>query len=279
MDNVRDIKLLGDILRLKQIFMNLLSNAYKFTSAGGTIVVNAKEVSEQDGVVYYKFTVTDSGVGMSKDMQNRLFLPFEQESASTAKYHGGSGLGLSIVKNLVELMSGSISCESEKGVGTSFIVSIPFVVSKNTTIVEEDIIEVNQKEYNFENRKVLLVEDVEINVEIVKEFLEEVNMQVDWANNGRMAVEMFEKSAVGEYEAIFMDIQMPEMDGYEATKAIRQMDSPYKDIPIVAMTANAFEDDRQMSFRVGMNEHISKPLNEEEMFVVLWNLLSKQKEV
>ena len=277
MDNVRDIKLLGDILRLKQIFMNLLSNAYKFTSAGGTIVVNAKEVSEQDGVVYYKFTVTDSGVGMSKDMQNRLFLPFEQESASTAKYHGGSGLGLSIVKNLVELMSGSISCESEKGVGTSFIVSIPFVVSKNTTIVEEDIIEVNQKEYNFENRKVLLVEDVEINVEIVKEFLEEVNMQVDWANNGRMAVEMFEKSAVGEYEAIFMDIQMPEMDGYEATRAIRSsLHKEAKTIPIYAMSANSFTEDINEAFQSGMNGHLKKPIEIEEIYSILQKVISEK---
>ncbi len=276
-EKIGKTKLLGDVLRLKQIFMNLVSNAYKFTSAGGSITIKAEEVSVQDGKAYYKFCVTDTGEGMSKDMQSRLFLPFEQESASTAKYHGGSGLGLSIVKNLVELMSGSIYCESEKGVGTSFIVSIPFVISEDTAEVEESTIKVNQKEYDFENRKILLAEDVEINVEIVKEFLEEVNMQVDWAKNGCMAVEMFEKSAVGEYEVIFMDIQMPEMNGYEATKAIRaSFHKEAKTIPIYAMSANSFTEDINESFQSGMNGHLKKPIEIEEVYSILQKVISEK---
>lgn len=273
MKHIRETELLGDVLRLKQIFINLVSNAYKFTPTGGCITIEATEVLEHNGMAYYKFSVTDSGTGMSQDMQKRLFHPFEQESASTAKYYGGSGLGLSIVKNLVELMSGSISCESEKGVGTSFLVSIPFVIPQESKTVNESAAEViieHQEKYDFQHKKILLAEDVELNMDVLKELLEEVNMHMDWAENGRIALELFEKSAVGEYKAIFMDIQMPEMDGYEAAKAIRvSSHEEAKTIPIYAMTANTFTEDINEAFQAGMNGYLKKPIEIEKVYEIL----------
>jgi len=271
---------MGDVLRLKQVFLNLVSNAYKFTPSGGTITITAKEVSERDDKVFYNFKVSDSGEGMTEEMLGRLFKPFEQESASTAKSHGGSGLGLSIVKNLVELMSGSISCESEKGVGTTFLVSIPFVIPEEQKVVEEaEIEEIEEtKTYDFKNRKVLLADDTEFNADILTDLLAMVNMQVDWAENGRIAVEMFERAEVGQYEAIFMDIQMPEMDGYEAAKAIRASAHPEaKTIPIYAMTANTFTEDVNEAFHAGMNGHLEKPIDTALVYEILQKIIEAKE--
>lgn len=280
MDEVRETEVMGDVLRLKQVFLNLTSNAYKFTPAGGTITIEAKEVSVRDDKVFYNFKVSDSGEGMTEEMLTRLFKPFEQESASTAKSHGGSGLGLSIVKNLVELMSGSISCESEKGVGTTFLVSIPFVIPEDQKVieVEEEMPEAEPVAYDFENRKVLLADDTEFNADILTDLLAMVNMQVDWAENGRIAVEMFEKSDEGQYEAIFMDIQMPEMDGYEAAKAIRASAHPEgKTIPIYAMTANTFTEDVSEAFHAGMNGHLEKPIDTALVYEILQKIVNEKK--
>ena len=284
MDEVRDEEVLGDVLRLKQVFLNLTSNAYKFTPSGGTITIEAKEVSERDDKVFYNFKVSDSGEGMTEEMKSRLFKPFEQESASTAKSHGGSGLGLSIVKNLVELMSGTISCESEKGVGTTFLVSIPFAIPEDQKMLEAEVQEnieevvAEPKTYDFENRKVLLADDTEFNADILTDLLAMVNMQVDWAENGRIAVEMFEKAEVGQYEAIFMDIQMPEMDGYEAAKAIRASVHPEaKTIPIYAMTANTFTEDVNEAFHAGMNGHLEKPIDTALVYEILEKIVNEKK--
>ena len=280
MDEVRDTEVMGDVLRLKQVFLNLTSNAYKFTPTGGTITIEAKEVSVRDDKVFYNFKVSDSGEGMTEEMLTRLFKPFEQESASTAKSHGGSGLGLSIVKNLVELMSGSISCESEKGVGTTFLVSIPFVIPEDQKVVEveEELQEAEPVSYDFENRKVLLADDTEFNADILTDLLAMVNMQVDWAENGRIAVEMFEKAEVGQYEAIFMDIQMPEMDGYEAAKAIRASSHPEaQTIPIYAMTANTFTEDVSEAFHAGMNGHLEKPIDTALVYEILQKIVDEKK--
>lgn len=315
MEGVRKTELLGDVLRLKQVFLNLVSNAYKFTQAGGKIVIGAKEVSEYDGKAYYNFQVSDSGEGMTKEMMSRLFLPFEQESAGTAKTHGGSGLGLSIAKNLVELMSGTISCDSKKGEGTTFFVSIPFQIpqeekesavenlkisessEKNEISVEkirnktdvtetefetemkmeteiEDESELDCTQYDFQNRKVLLADDTEFNAEIMTDLLAMVNMQVDWAENGRIAVERFMQSEAGTYEAIFMDIQMPEMNGYEAAKAIRACGhKEAKTIPIYAMTANTFTEDVNEAFHAGMNGHLEKPIDTALVYKLLQKII------
>ncbi len=272
--NTREAEVLGDVLRLKQIFLNLVSNAYKFTPSGGTITIESNEVSEHDGKVFYHFKVSDTGEGMSEDMLARLFVPFEQESAKTASNHGGSGLGLSIVKNLVELMSGTITCESKKGEGTTFSVSIPFEIPKEQ---KTDAQKVNPARYDFKNKKVLLVDDTEFNADVMKDLLELVHMQTDWAENGRIACEMFEKSAENEYVAIFMDIQMPEMDGYEAAKTIRASNHPSaKTIPIYAMTANSFTEDISEAFHAGMNGHIEKPVDTAVVYEILQKIIDKK---
>lgn len=270
---VSDKSVLGDVLRLKQIFLNLTSNAYKFTASGGKIRIEATELSEHEGMIYYNFKVSDSGEGISTEMQKRLFLPFEQESTAVTKNRGGSGLGLSIVKNLVEMMSGSISCESVKGVGTIFSISIPFKIAKEQ---KKEVQQVNPEKYDFGNRKVLLAEDTEINAEVLKDLLELVHMQLDWAENGKKAVEMFSHSEEGTYVAIFMDIQMPEMNGYEASQAIRELSHPEaKTIPIYAMTANAFTESISDIFHAGMNGHIEKPIDTAKVYELLRTLVEK----
>lgn len=275
--NVDDAKnncLRGDGLRLNQVLLNLISNAYKFTPEGGKITVTAEELSRQGDKVYYKFTVADTGEGMSEEMLGRLFLPFEQEGADTAQKHGGSGLGLSIAKNLVELMGGSISCQSEKGKGTMFTVSIPFLldesVSEESANDEKQNTPALDKRYDFTGWRVLLAEDTEMNADIVKELLGLVNMNVEHAWNGKEAVEMFAAAKPGTYAAVLMDVQMPVMNGYEAALAIRALNHPDAvSIPIYAMTANAFTEDVSAALNAGMNGHIAKPIDTEILYETL----------
>ena len=395
-------KLVGDGLRINQVLLNLISNAYKFTPAGGKITITAKEVSNRDGNAFITFAVEDTGEGMTQEMLKRLFKPFEQETAGTAAKHGGSGLGLSIAKNLIELMSGSISVKSQKGMGTCFTVSAPFEINQEVKenqdpdkyrnlkalIVDDDedareyisIIldrigvpydlakggqdaldqlreakdhgdgfdicfvdwrmpevsgedvtrEVRQlfgsdtmvvvvsaydtteisgeataagadqfiakpvfqstifnllmqmsggkyvkqpeedTDYDFEGRRVLVAEDTELNAEIIIELLKMVNMNVDRAENGQVAVEKFTAAEPGTYTAVLMDIQMPVMDGYEATKAIRVSGHPEaKTIPIFAMTANAFTEDVSEALNAGMNGHLAKPIDSDLVYATL----------
>ena len=274
-DDMKNNCLRGDGLRLNQVLLNLISNAYKFTPEGGRITVTVKELSKQGEKIYYKFTVADTGEGMSEEMLGRLFLPFEQEGADTAQKHGGSGLGLSIAKNLVELMGGSISCQSEKGKGTMFTVSIPFLLDEDVTEAHQDIDEKQEtleldRRYDFAGRKVLLVEDTEMNAEIANELLSLVNMNVDHVWNGKEAVELFSTAEPGTYAAVLMDVQMPVMNGYEAASAIRALNHPdAATIPIYAMTANAFTEDVSAALNAGMNGHIAKPIDTEILYETL----------
>lgn len=227
-------------------------------------------------MVYDKFVVEDTGEGMTEEMLDRLFVPFEQETAETAKKHGGSGLGLSIAKNLVELMGGSISCQSAKGVGSTFTVTIPFELDLDTMAsrvdkeTEKATAESGEKVYDFGGKRVLLAEDTLMNAEITKDLLELVHMEMDHAKDGAEAVEMFEKSEPGTYLAILMDLQMPNMDGCTATEHIRASGHPQaKDIPIFAMTANAFSEDISAALNAGMNGHIEKPVDTQILYETL----------
>lgn len=393
--------LVGDQLRLQQIILNLLSNAVKFTKSGGKIIFALEEERVSDGKLILHVKVKDTGRGMSKEYMDRIFKPFEQETALTAKEHGGSGLGLSITKNLVDLMGGKITVDSEEGVGTTFMVDIPYTAAANQVkvnnseissmraiVVDDDVdtldyistmlnhigiandraesgeealgiitkarndekqydvcivdwkmpgmsgLELAEKiraacgddpiviiasaydlseisedskdagvdacitkplfqsslfdilmcisqgklvnrtaqptEYDFAGKRLLLVDDTDLNREIAQELLEMVNFQVDTAEDGKESVEIFEKSEPGTYQAILMDVQMPIMNGYEATQAIRQLNHPEaKSIPIIAMTANAFATDIAKSLEAGMNDHISKPIDTELMYEIL----------
>lgn len=394
-------KLIGDQLRLKQVILNLLSNAVKFTPSGGTITVIIKQHNVDQKKVYLNITISDTGCGMSEEYMTRIFKPFEQEAALTATEHGGSGLGLSITKSLVEMMGGVIKVESKQGVGTTFSLDIPFDADENQThfksevlkdlraiIIDDDddeieyaatvfdnlgldfdatcnpheaidmmiraredghpfnvclldwmmpsingieltkkirsiydkdtiiivcsaydISEIQEEvikaganvcvnkplfqstmfnilmsltdgqlvnnnadasEYDFHGKRLLVVDDIEINRDIACELLRYVGFEVDIACDGREGVEKFVTSPVGTYDLIFMDVQMPVMNGYEATKAIRESSHPQaEDILIVAMTANAFAEDIAASLSAGMNDHISKPIDSDSMYRLL----------
>ncbi len=400
--NIANQHLVGDSLRINQILLNLISNAFKFTESGGRIEMVASEISRKGDVVFIRFTVEDTGSGMTKEMLERLFKPFEQESALTARKHGGSGLGMSITKNLVDLMDGSINVESAKDVGTRFTVDIPFKTvgtlqvetevegsqlkallvggdaqqleylqllatqfgvsavaclssedgsnfdvevigkdfsvciidelsvaeatvrliehfrqllgddailvlasSKNRTelpdiitsgkvdryikkpILQSDISSlmesINTDEgkeeatVDFGGKTVLLAEDNEINAEIMIEILDMVNVKADHARNGKEALDMFCASEKGTYVAILMDLQMPEMDGIEAAKAIRASSHPEAaTIPIVAQSANAFNEDVAMALSAGMNAHVSKPISTKELYETLEKCINKE---
>jgi signal transduction histidine kinase len=267
--------LLGDSLRLRQILLNLVSNAFKFTPAGGRISVTVTERQRQGDKVYLRFEVSDTGVGMGPEMLARLFKPFEQESAAVARKYGGSGLGLSITKNLVELMQGHIEVESEKGRGTTFAVDLPFTVASGP----EGLKSTNARpksvgKYDFKGRKLLVAEDNAINQMVVREILIMAHLQPVFAVNGQQAVELFQASAPGTFGLILMDIQMPVMNGYEATKAIRALDrADAATIPIYAMTANAFTEDVSAALASGMNGHLAKPIDVKELYGAIAKVL------
>ncbi len=407
--DVTSVVLVGDSLRLNQILLNLLSNALKFTPRGGTIHLDIAELSVKENQGYFELTVADSGCGMDDAMLHRLFKPFEQESATTAKEYGGSGLGLSITKNLVDMMHGTIRATSQKGEGTTFTVNLPFGIGESPTlessdkfksiralVVDDDedtrdytaivldrigiehhsapsgeeavkmledahaqgsgydvcfldwkmpgmdgitltrhirelydedtiiiivsaydlsevaeeakaaganifvtkplfqstvfdvlmglsggkykTISTEADTYNFTGKRVLLAEDNALNMEIATELLAMTGLKVDGVENGLEALKAFESSEVNTYDAILMDIQMPEMDGYEATTAIRKSAHPQgATIPILAMTANAFTEDVNMALGAGMNGHIAKPIDTEILYSTLSQCF-KQKE-
>ena len=255
-------ELYGDSLRVSQILNNLFSNAVKFTDNGGKINLFVSKVDKDR----FKFIVKDTGIGLTKDEQKKIFRAFSQADGSTTRDYGGTGLGLTISKQLVELMGGKIWVESQYGVGSSFIFEIELkeIKDRKENIYYIEPISRDKKlKYNI-NRlqgfKILLVDDNEINQEIVMGLLENSKIELDIASNGKEAIERFQSE---KYRLILMDIQMPIMDGYEATEIIRQKD---KDIPIIAITANAMKDDIAKSLKSGMNSHINKPISVEELY-------------
>jgi len=260
--------LMGSPLHLRQIFVNVATNAIKYNKPHGTICVEMSEVSCDEDNVVYRMIISDTGIGMSKKFLEKIFEPFTQENQSARTVYGGSGLGISIVKKMLEQMGGDIQVESEKGVGSKFTIDIPFKIDKEPQQKgdgEENI------EIVLDGMKVLLVEDNELNMEIAQYMLENAHVEVVVANNGKEAVDIFEQSSVGEFHCILMDMMMPVMDGIEATKCIRNMDrKDAKEVPIVAMTANAFAEDVQKVKEAGMNEHIAKPIDFDRMIDVLW---------
>lgn len=261
--DVPDAFVVGDELRVTQIFLNLLSNAYKFTPEGGEIHFEANRSSLQDKKAYYRFVVSDNGVGMSDEMKKRLFKPFEQENSETAQKYGGSGLGLSIVKSLVDMMGGSIAVSSSLNHGTTFTLDMPFFLSEEKpAVLPPEKKPYASAVYDFHGARILLAEDNAINREIACELLKMAHLVTDCASNGEEAVAMLSASKEGEYRLILMDIQMPVMNGYEAAKSIRAMErKDAKRIPIFAMTANAYSEDVTHALSCGMDGHIAKPID------------------
>ncbi|MDO4500172.1 MAG: response regulator [Erysipelotrichaceae bacterium] len=249
-----------DPVKLKEIFANILSNAYKYTNAGGTVTMELLELpANKEGYALYRTTITDTGIGMSEDFLPHIFEEFSREQNTTAAKIEGTGLGMPIVKKLVDMLDGTIEVESKKGVGTKFIVTIPHCLAN-----EEDIVSINNNDYDkslFKGKRILLAEDNDLNAEIAIEILSEAGFIVDRAEDGQICIDMLNKTENGYYDVILMDIQMPNMNGYEATKAIRSLDNEKSKIKILAMTANAFEEDKRNAFNAGMNGHIAKPID------------------
>ena len=252
----------ADIPHLTEVCTNLVSNAVKYTGAGGTIRCGVtQKPGEKEGWCDTVVTVADNGIGMSQEFQKHIFEPFERERTSTVSKVEGSGIGMGIVKKLVGLMGGTVEVESKIGVGSTFTVTIPCrIASEDETQAKRETNPSDQK--CLCGTRILLTEDNDLNAEIATELLQEEGCTVDRAKDGVECVDMLEKAANGTYQLILMDIQMPVMNGYDATKKIRRMDDPQKaNIPIVAMTANAFSEDKQVALDAGMNDHIAKPIN------------------
>lgn len=252
----------ADIPHLTEICTNLVSNAVKYTGAGGTIRCNVTQKSgEKEGWCDTVITVADNGIGMSQEFQKHIFEPFERERTSTVSKVEGSGIGMGIVKKLVGLMGGTVEVESRIGVGSTFTVTIPCrIASEDETQAKRETNPSDQK--CLCGTRILLTEDNDLNAEIAVELLQEEGCTVDRAKDGVECVDMLEKATNGTYQLILMDIQMPVMNGYDAARKIRGLDDPQKaNIPIIAMTANAFTEDRQVALDAGMNDHIAKPIN------------------
>ncbi len=260
-----------DTVKLARIGMNFLSNAKKFTPKGGTVLFGAKEISSDDECATYRFYVRDTGIGMSEEFLSKAFGQFERERTSTESGIAGSGLGLSITKKLVDLMGGECEIKSELGKGTEISAILTFKIVDENEIINNRAVPDN---VDMTGKRVLLVEDNEFNREIAKYILEGMKFAVDEAENGIECVDMLIKSDAGYYDLILMDIQMPVMDGYKAAEEIRNIEDKEKaSVPIIAMTANAFDEDKKKCFEVGMNGHIGKPIESGMLVKVISEIL------
>ena len=275
---VKEYLVYGDALRLNQVMINIVGNSIKFTPHGGKISVKVTQRgSQRQGYGNYVFSFRDTGIGMSKEFLPHVFDSFERDKNVAAQNLEGSGLGMSIVKNIISLMEGTITVESELGAGTEFTIFLPMRLQENQEEGGKASAENIITEVDFKGYRILLVEDNELNREIAEVLLEEAGFDVETAENGLKAVEMMTNNEAGYYSLILMDIQMPIMNGYDATRAIRKMDDYGKSgIPIVAMTADAFEEDRKRSLRRGMNGHIAKPIDLKELFDCLQVILGQR---
>lgn len=263
--NIRHANVYCDALKIREIIMNLLSNAVKYTSEGGKIVLDIDEKpSARDGFMTLQIRVSDNGIGISKEYVPYIFDAFTRERSSSESGIIGTGLGLRIVKSFVDLMNGDISVKSEPGKGTCFTVEISC-----RKIPEEELqqqMEDQPENVSLAGRRLLLAEDNGLNAEIAMTILQDADAEVELAADGKIAVDKLQDVPVGYYDAILMDIQMPNMNGYEATKAIRKLTDERAKIPVIAMTANAFEEDRQAALAVGMDDYVAKPVEISELF-------------
>lgn len=283
--NVTNEFVICDKLRLNQVLLNILSNAVKYTKPGGTVNLSIIQTDEASGgYASYQFKVKDNGIGMSEEFLKHLFEPFEREQTSTISGIQGTGLGLTITKNIIDMMNGSITVESEEGKGTEFTVSFRFRTAEShgkTGDVQGVEVQADDKDNEaldelFAGKKILLAEDNELNQEIAKAILEEAGFVIDIVNDGTEAVETIKRVPAGTYDLILMDIQMPVMDGYEASRTIRALDDTARaSVPIIAMTANAFDEDRKNALDAGMNGHISKPIDVTKLMEALKEIFTK----
>jgi CheY-like chemotaxis protein len=270
-----------DTNRLNRVLLNLLSNAFKFTPKGGKISVTLTESEPSETEALYELRVRDSGIGMSKEFADTVFESFTRERTSTVSGIQGTGLGMAITKNIVDMMGGSIKVETEPGKGTEFIIDLrlrraPELAEKEAKKEAARQEEISSGNGNaFAGKKLLLVDDLDVNREIAKMLLMGAGFEVDTATNGKEAVDTVAASQPGEYSAVLMDIQMPVMNGYEATKAIRELPPELACVPILAMTASAFSEDVMKAKSEGMDGHIAKPIDIPQMMATLAEIVKK----
>ena len=260
-----------DVSRLNRILLNLVSNAYKFTPQGGNISVTLRQTGVDAKTGFYELRVKDTGMGMSREFAARVFEAYERERTTAVDNIQGTGLGMAITKSLINLMGGTIAVETEQGKGTEFIIRVGFPLAEEESEAEiDEESKVVKQQADFRNKRMLLVEDNVINREIAQMILMELGFKVETAEDGKIGLDKVAASAPGYYDGVLMDIQMPVMNGYESTKAIRALPDPeLSRIPIIAMTANAFAEDIQHVLDVGMNGHIAKPINIPDMVATL----------
>jgi len=275
--NIEHEHILTDITKVKEIFVNILSNAIKYTPSGGSVMLNIDELAcDEPGYMIVRTSVSDTGIGMSRDYLTKIFDAFTRERNTTKSKITGSGLGMSIVKKYVDLLGGTIDVESELGKGSTFTVTLKH------RIADESYYEKTQTENSetcseiLEGKNILLAEDNDLNAEIAEVILERAGLKIERVEDGIQCVNRIMKMPAGTYDMILMDIQMPQMDGYKATRVIRRL--PDKDkacIPIIAMTANAFEEDKRKAIAAGMNGHIAKPIQVDKLLSTLKTILTE----
>ncbi|MDO4501245.1 MAG: response regulator [Erysipelotrichaceae bacterium] len=273
--NVEHDYVFADIPKTRDIYINLISNAYKYTNDGGHVHLKVEEIpSEKEGYAHIKTVLTDDGIGMDEDFLPHIFEPFSRENNTTDAKVEGTGLGMPIVKRLIDLLEGTIDVQSKKGVGTSITITAYHKIAKAEDVLEQGSVQIDTS--IFKGKRILLAEDNELNAEIATEILKDAGFIVDRAEDGKVCVKMFKEADENYYDLILMDIQMPNMNGYEAAVAIRKFTNPIKaNIPIVAMTANAFEEDKKEALRCGMNGHLAKPINIKSLMVQLTKIINK----
>ena len=277
--NVEHENILTDTTKVKEIFVNILSNAIKYTSSGGSVKVSVDELPcDEDGYMMVRTRVSDTGIGMSQEYLTNIFEAFTREQNTTKSKIAGTGLGMSIVKKYVDLLGGTINVESELGKGSTFTVTLKHRIADESYYVKKYIEESGTGSEILEGRNILLAEDNDLNAEIAEAILESAGLKIERVEDGIQCVNRIEKMPADTYDMILMDIQMPQMDGYKATQAIRNLpDEDKASIPIVAMTANAFEEDKRDAIAVGMNGHIAKPIQVDKMLSILSEVIRQQE--
>ena len=275
-EDVTDKTVMCDKNRLNRVLLNLISNAFKFTPSGGSVTVTLKQTGADNDFGFYELRVKDTGMGMTPEFADKVFEAYTRDR--TVNNIQGTGLGMAITKSIVDLMHGNVTVQTELGKGTEFTVNVSFQIAEDEPEVEENPFEEGaDSDIDFSQVKVLLVEDIEVNREIAVLILEEFGFQIETATNGKEAVEKISASKAGEFQLILMDVQMPVMNGYEASKAIRALpDKNLASIPIIAMTANAFAEDVQTAKDAGMNDHVAKPLDVPQMMMTITKVLSEK---
>ncbi len=273
--NLPYTRLIGSPLHVKRLLMNILSNAIKYNKEKGKVMLDCYQTEEEKDQVWVRFICADTGIGMSEEFQKRMYEPFTQENSGARSTYGGTGLGMAITKSLVDKIGGTIEVESQQGVGTTYTITLPFGIDRTAvqTAAEKQEVDLSV----LRGTHLLLAEDNALNMEIAEFLLNEVGAGGTKAANGQQAVDAFAASPVGYFDAILMDVMMPVLDGHDATRAIRAMDRPdAKTVPILAMTANAFAEDRQKALEVGMTEHLAKPLEPETLYRLLAQVCAKR---